>query len=184
MVKEAVGRGKRIREEIGRKRKKRRKKRRKRRRRKRKRRKRKKGERERRREEKGEERRRMVWKDIRGMIKKERKRRLTERMESVIERKIEMKGIEERIAEGKKIFMLTEMEEEEEERKTEEKREFLEEIRDRYGQGLFNGREKIKMGRIMEKAREERMKKRRVMATNRKLWIEGKDCRWNEEERM
>lgn len=37
--------------------------------------------------------------------------------------------------------------------------------------------------KLMEKAREDRMKRRRIRVTNRELWIEGQEWRWDREEK-
>lgn len=36
----------------------------------------------------------------------------------------------------------------------------------------------------LEKAREKRMKGRRVIVTNRRMWIKGQEWRWDEGERV
>ncbi|KMQ91715.1 hypothetical protein RF55_8377 [Lasius niger] len=127
-------------------------------------------------------RRNVIWRGIEGDSPEERSRMMIMLAERVLGRKVKVRGVEERIGEGGKEILLVIMEMEE------DKEELLEksgEIRRKWeiivDEDLTWDERRLKW-RIAEKARVERRRGRKVVNDNRRIWIEGKEWKWDEEE--
>ncbi|KMQ85732.1 hypothetical protein RF55_15539 [Lasius niger] len=111
----------------------------------------------------------------------ERDKKRTEDDKTEGERKVRVRGVEERIGEGGREILLVIME------KEEDKEELLErsgEIKRRWeiivDEDLTREERKIRW-KIEEKARMERRRERKVVNDNRRIWIEGIKWKWDEE---
>ncbi|KMQ90337.1 hypothetical protein RF55_9919 [Lasius niger] len=148
------------------------------------------GEREREREarEKLEEqvkrerrRRNLVWRGIEGDSFEERSRLLKLLIERILGRKVELRGVEERIKEGGKRLLLVIMEEKGDRDEILEKRgEIGRRWRMEVDEDLTREERKMKW-RIKERARLERGRGKRVEFDSRGLWVEGREWKWDEE---
>lgn len=134
-------------------------------------------EEERGRKAKGERRRRersIVWRGIEGEDKEERRAFVEGIMKRALGKMAATRRAEERIGEARR--WIVEMANEE------DKEEVLErggEIRRKWGMGVGENltmEERKMRWKIMEAAKRERARRRRVMVTNRELWVEGR--RW------
>src|SRR5436190_17787361 len=94
-------------------------------------------------------------------------------------REVGIRGVIER--EGRARVLIVEMEREE------DKEELIEksvEVRRRWGVGVdedLTMEEKKARWRIVEKTRTERAKGKEVIMTNRRLWVDRKELKWDEE---
>lgn len=125
----------------------------------------------------------IIWRGIEGEEPEERRKIMEMIMEKELGRKVMVRGVVERMGEGGKEVLVVELENEK------DKRDLLErawKIKKRWEIGVDEGltmEERRTRWRIVEKARIERRKGRRVkVEDNRRLWIDGMEWYWDEEE--
>ncbi|XP_071647045.1 uncharacterized protein [Temnothorax longispinosus] len=134
------------------------------------------------REEKEKKRRNVIWRGLDGRDAEERRGFMERVTEKVMGRTPRIRRVWERTGVEGKVVVLVEMEDEK------ERAELLEkywEFRQRWGIVVDEDltiKERWTKRRILEKARVERERGRRVMTDNRRIWVEGKEILWNEEE--
>ncbi|CAL1672290.1 unnamed protein product [Lasius platythorax] len=123
-------------------------------------------------------RRNLVWRGIEGDNFEERCLCLRVLLERMLERKVALRGVEERIGDDGKSILLVVLEKEEEvlERRGEVGRRWRMSV----DENLTREERKMKW-RIKERARLERSRGKRVEYDSRRLWIEGKEWKWDEE---
>ncbi|XP_071629476.1 uncharacterized protein [Temnothorax longispinosus] len=135
-------------------------------------------------EEEGERRearkRNLIWRGIEGRDAEERREFVESLARRVLGRRIGVKEVQERKGEGGRVVLLVEVEDER------DRVEILEkswEIRRKWEVGVdedLTMEERKARWRIVTKAREEKAKGREVRITNRRIWIENREWRWNE----
>lgn len=98
-----------------------------------------------------------------------------------MERKIRVKRIEERLGNRGGFVILAKMEEEDVKGVLKKKDTFRRRSGVKVNEYLTLEERKVRW-RMVERAREERMKRTRVVVANRRMWIEGQEWMWEEEE--
>nr|XP_034195026.1 cilia- and flagella-associated protein 251-like [Osmia lignaria] len=122
----------------------------------------------------------LIWKGVEGKNLEERLSYIKKILEKELGQEVEIKRATERVGEGGRNIVLTELEEED--RKKEmvwTKNEIWDRWRVAVDEDLSKEERRMKW-RIKEKAREERRKGNWVEFNNRRIWIEGEEWKWNE----
>ncbi|XP_071641854.1 uncharacterized protein [Temnothorax longispinosus] len=137
---------------------------------------------ERERKEKTEKRKKnLIWRRVAGEGPKERREMLEAIMEKVTGREIMIRKAWEVTGVDGKIVIFTELEEEEDK---EEVIERCDEIWRRWEIGVdeeLTLEERAYRHKLVERAREERTRGNAVVLTNRRMWINGREVKWEEE---
>ena len=119
-----------------------------------------------------------------GEDAEERRRMAINVMEESLDRRVRIEGIVEREGEGGRKILLIEVKEEEDREELLEKKN---EVRRRWGIGVdedLTMEERKLRWRLVEKAKEERSKGRSTLVDNRRLWVDGKEWKWDEEKKV
>lgn len=125
--------------------------------------------------------RNVIWRRVEGENKEERRWLIEEIMRKSLRRKLGIRGVEERKGKGGRWVLIVELEE------LRDKEEVLrkgEEIEKLWRMGIdedMSMEEKRRRWRMMEAARRERARVKRMELSNRELWVEGRRWLWNEE---
>ncbi|KMQ89255.1 hypothetical protein RF55_11135 [Lasius niger] len=102
-------------------------------------------------------------------------------LESMLERKVALRGVEERIGDDGKSILLVVLDKEEDRDEVLERRgEVGRRWRMSVDKDLTREERKMKW-RINERARVERNKGKRVEYNKRRLWVDGREWKWYEE---
>ncbi|CAL1672175.1 unnamed protein product [Lasius platythorax] len=126
-------------------------------------------------------RRNLVWRGIEGDNFEERCLCLRVLLEEMLEKKVELRGVEERLGDDGKSILLVVLEKEEDRDEVLERRgEVGRRWRMSVDEDLTREERKMKW-RIKERARLERNRGKSVEYDSRRLWIEGKEWKWDEE---
>ena len=142
-------------------------------------------ERERREEEKRKERKRnnIVWKGLEeGEDKEECGEIITNMMRELTGETVKIRNMVERMGEGGRKVLIVELnKEEDKERILRARDELWRRWRIQIDEDLTMEERKTRW-RMVERARRERRAGKRVIVTNRRMWVDGKEWRWIEEE--
>lgn len=116
----------------------------------------------------------MIWRRVEGENEEERRWLIEEIMRKSLRRKLGIRGVEERKGKGGRWVLIVELEE------LRDKEEVLrkgEKIRKLWRMGIdedMSMEEKRRRWRMMEAARRERARVKRMELSNRELWVEGR----------
>nr|XP_034194020.1 vicilin-like seed storage protein At2g18540 [Osmia lignaria] len=122
----------------------------------------------------------LIWKGVEGKNLEERLKYIKKILEKELGQEVVIKRATERVGEGGRNIVLTELEDED--RKKEmvwTKNGIWDRWRVAVDEDLSKEERRMKW-RIKEKAREERRKGNWVEFNNRRIWIEGEEWKWNE----